>query len=62
MQPSSSNSKKTLGEAILEARGLFSEEKRYWIGVGALIGFCVLFNILFIVTLAYLNRKYCVSL
>jgi hypothetical protein len=46
-----------LGEALLRARGLFPESYWYWIGVGALIGYTVLFNILFTFFLAYLNRK-----
>ncbi|XP_062148181.1 ABC transporter G family member 32 [Alnus glutinosa] len=44
-----------LGEALLRARGLFPESYWYWIGVGALIGYTVLFNILFTFFLAYLN-------
>ncbi|GLJ30773.1 hypothetical protein SUGI_0610320 [Cryptomeria japonica] len=54
-KPSSTTSNKTLGRAIIEARGLFAEARFYWIGIGALIGFCVIFNILFTLALAYLN-------
>lgn len=57
MQPSSTTSNKTLGNAIIEMRGLFAEARFYWIGIGALIGFCAIFNILFTLALAYLNRK-----
>ena len=31
---------------------------RYWIGVGALIGFVLLFNAAFTLALTYLNRGY----
>lgn len=44
-----------LGEAILKARSLFSEGYWYWIGVGALLGYTVLFNALFTFFLYYLN-------
>ncbi|KAH9301332.1 hypothetical protein KI387_012915, partial [Taxus chinensis] len=54
-RPSRTVSNKTLGHTIIEARGLFAEARFYWIGVGALIGFCVLFNILFTLALSYLN-------
>ncbi|KAH9321633.1 hypothetical protein KI387_016272 [Taxus chinensis] len=54
-KPSSTTLNKTLGHEIIEARGLFAEARFYWIGVGALIGFCVVFNILFTLALTYLN-------
>ena len=57
MQPSTSTSNDTLGKTIIEARGLFAEVKFYWIGIGALIGFCIIYNILFTLALAYLNRE-----
>ncbi|KAI5320501.1 PREDICTED: ABC transporter [Prunus dulcis] len=44
-----------LGEALLRARSLFPESYWYWIGAGALLGYTVLFNILFTFFLAYLN-------
>eukprot|EP00253_Pinus_taeda_P001138 PITA_01138 len=56
-KPVSNSSNKTVGRAVLESRGLFAEAKFYWIGVGALIGFCVLFNILYTVALACLNQR-----
>ena len=52
------NSNKTLGIQTLESRGFFTQAYWYWIGVGALIGFMFLFNIVFTVALAYLNREY----
>eukprot|EP01018_Ginkgo_biloba_P004062 Gb_34645 [translate_table: standard] len=45
----------TLGIVVLESRGIFAHEYWYWIGIGALIGYCILFNIIFPMTLAYLN-------
>lgn len=45
----------SLGEALLKVRSLFPDRYWYWIGVGALIGYTVLFNILFTFFLTYLN-------
>lgn len=45
----------TIGTAVLKAHGFFTEERWYWISIGALIGFAILFNTLFTVALAYLN-------
>ncbi|KAI5072441.1 hypothetical protein GOP47_0012547 [Adiantum capillus-veneris] len=49
------NGTTTAGVFVLERRGLFSESYRYWIGIGALIGFIALFNLLFTVVLSYLG-------
>ncbi|KAK4604273.1 hypothetical protein RGQ29_012679 [Quercus rubra] len=49
------NSNSGLGEALLRARSLFPESYWYWIGVGAMIGYTVLLNMLFTLFLAYLN-------
>ncbi|GLJ47627.1 hypothetical protein SUGI_1006080 [Cryptomeria japonica] len=54
-KPSSTTSNETLGHAIIEARGLFAEARFYWIGIRSLIGFCVIFNILFTLALTVLN-------
>ncbi|XP_030489590.2 ABC transporter G family member 32 [Cannabis sativa] len=48
-------SSSTLGEALLKARSLFSESYWYWIGVGALLGYTLLFNLMFTFFLSYLN-------
>ena len=45
-----------LGIDVLKSRGMFTEAKWYWIGVGALLGYVVLFNILFTFALSYLKR------
>ncbi|KAL0354631.1 UNVERIFIED_CONTAM: ABC transporter G family member 36 [Sesamum radiatum] len=44
-----------LGVAVLKQFDVFPEEKWYWIGIAALFGFTVLFNILFTIALVYLN-------
>ena len=51
------NSNKTLGIQILESRGFFTHAYWYWIGIGALIGFMILFNIIYTLALTYLNRE-----
>ncbi|CAN1747657.1 Pleiotropic drug resistance protein 2 [Linum perenne] len=47
----------TVGKAFLRVRGMFVENKWYWISIGMLIGFTVLYNILFVLALTYLDRK-----
>ncbi|RXI05820.1 hypothetical protein DVH24_017862 [Malus domestica] len=44
-----------LGEALLKARSLFPQSYWFWIGAGALLGYTILFNVLFTFFLAYLN-------
>ncbi|PKA67166.1 ABC transporter G family member 39 [Apostasia shenzhenica] len=45
----------TIGKAILKSRAMFVNGYWYWICIGALYGFAILFNILFILALTYLN-------
>ncbi|XP_019439503.1 PREDICTED: ABC transporter G family member 32 [Lupinus angustifolius] len=45
----------TLGKAILKVRSMYPESYWYWIGLGALVGYTILFNTLFTIFLAYLN-------
>ncbi|KAI4348999.1 hypothetical protein L6164_009658 [Bauhinia variegata] len=45
----------TVGEVLLKSRGFFTDGYWFWICIGALFGFSLLFNFLFIVALAYLN-------
>ncbi|XP_019192543.1 PREDICTED: ABC transporter G family member 32 isoform X2 [Ipomoea nil] len=52
---SSNNSNLNLGEAVLRARSLFPQSYWYWIGLGALLGYTILFNSLFTFFLAYLD-------
>ncbi|OVA06530.1 ABC transporter-like [Macleaya cordata] len=47
--------KEPLGVAVLKSRGLFAEPYWYWIGVGALFGYVLLFNLFFTLALTYLN-------
>ncbi|KAJ0028865.1 hypothetical protein Pint_35967 [Pistacia integerrima] len=45
----------TVGEALLKARGFFTDEYWFWICIAALFGFSFLFNILFVGALTYLS-------
>lgn len=47
----------TVGKVLLQSRGFFTDEYWFWICVGALFGFSLLFNVLFISALTFLNRK-----
>ncbi|KAB5513950.1 hypothetical protein DKX38_027856 [Salix brachista] len=49
------NSTESLGVTVLKSRGIFPEAQWYWIGIGALIGYTLLFNFLFTLALKYLN-------
>ncbi|XP_030973216.1 pleiotropic drug resistance protein 1-like [Quercus lobata] len=49
------NSTEPLGIEVLKSRGFFTHAYWYWIGVGALIGFILLFNAAFTLALTYLN-------
>jgi hypothetical protein len=44
--------------ALLESSDIFTDKNWYWIGVAALLGFTIFFNVLFTLSLMYLNRKY----
>ncbi|EEF30370.1 ATP-binding cassette transporter, putative [Ricinus communis] len=48
-------SQPTVGKVLLKMRGMFLEEYWYWISVAALVGFSLLFNILFVWALTYLD-------
>ncbi|XP_077234885.1 ABC transporter G family member 39-like isoform X2 [Tasmannia lanceolata] len=45
----------TIGKALLKSRSLFVDEYWFWISIGALIGFSLLYNVCFVVALTYLN-------
>lgn len=49
------NSNETLGVAILKSRGFLAHAYWYWIGIAALLGFVVLFNLGFTLALTFLN-------
>lgn len=52
------NTTTTLGVEVLLSRGLFVHGYWYWIGIGALLGFVVLFNSLFIMAITFLDRMF----
>jgi len=43
----------TIGKAILKLKGSFSGQWGYWLAIGAMIGFIILFNILFLCALTF---------
>ncbi|XP_074577986.1 ABC transporter G family member 31 [Curcuma longa] len=45
----------SLGEAALKEYGMFTKNYWFWIGICALFGYTILFNILFTIFLTYLN-------
>ncbi|KZV20014.1 pleiotropic drug resistance protein 1-like [Dorcoceras hygrometricum] len=48
-------STESVGLSVLKSRGIFPEARWYWIGVGAIIGYTLLFNFLVTLALTYLN-------
>lgn len=54
----SSDNVTTLGIAILENMDIPTQRRWFWIGVVSLLGFAVLFNILFTFVLMYFDRKF----
>jgi hypothetical protein len=53
----SSDGSNSLGVATLNIFDVYAEKYWYWIGVAALLGFTILYNVLFTLALMYLNRK-----
>ncbi|KAL2344926.1 hypothetical protein Fmac_006211 [Flemingia macrophylla] len=49
------NSTEPLGVEVLKSRGFFTQSYWYWIAVGALIGYTLLFNFGYILALVYLS-------
>ncbi|CAO2839377.1 unnamed protein product [Amaranthus hypochondriacus] len=45
----------TVGKVILASRGFFKEQSWFWICIGALMGFSIIFNLLYILSLTFLN-------
>lgn len=56
LQVSPSNA--TIGNEVLMVHGLNYSDSFYWISVGALIGFWLIFNIGFTFSLSYSKRKF----
>lgn len=48
-----------LAVAVLESLEVYRNNNWYWIGAGGLLGFIILFNVLFTLALTYPNRKSC---
>ncbi|KAK7336923.1 hypothetical protein VNO77_17476 [Canavalia gladiata] len=49
------NSTEPLGVEILKSRGFFTQSYWYWICIGALVGYTLLFNFCYMLALSYLN-------
>ncbi|CAN4120751.1 unnamed protein product [Withania somnifera] len=49
------NGTEPLGVAVVKSQGFFPDAYWYWIAIGALAGFTILFNIAYSLALAYLN-------
>ncbi|KAJ8755785.1 hypothetical protein K2173_024329 [Erythroxylum novogranatense] len=49
------NSREPLGVEVLKSRGFFTEGYWYWIGVGALLGYTLLFNFIYVLALSFLK-------
>ncbi len=48
---------KPLGVQVLESRGQFAHAYWYWIGIAALVGFTIVFNIGFTLAIAFMPRE-----
>lgn len=51
------NTAEPLGVVILKSRGFFPSPSWYWIGVGVLLGYVLLFNFCFSLALGFFNRE-----
>ncbi|XP_016551122.2 pleiotropic drug resistance protein 1 [Capsicum annuum] len=49
------NTTDSLGDLVVRSRGFFPNAYWYWIGISALVGFSIIFNICYSVALGYLN-------
>ncbi|XP_047264907.1 pleiotropic drug resistance protein 1 [Capsicum annuum] len=49
------NETEPLGTSVVSSRGFFPDAYWYWISIGALVGFTIIFNIAYSLALAYLN-------
>jgi hypothetical protein len=57
VQPNPADTTTTVGVATLLSRGQYAHDYWYWISVGALIGFFVVFNIGFTLSLGFMPGK-----
>ncbi|KAK3127191.1 hypothetical protein QOZ80_7AG0569620 [Eleusine coracana subsp. coracana] len=46
---------RTVGKAILKFKGYFSGQWGYWLSIGAIVGYIILFNIFFLCALTFLS-------
>ncbi|KAG8080343.1 hypothetical protein GUJ93_ZPchr0007g5960 [Zizania palustris] len=46
----------TIGKAFLKSKGYFTGEWGYWLSIAAMIGFMIIFNILYLCALTFLNN------
>eukprot|EP01018_Ginkgo_biloba_P004077 Gb_33043 [translate_table: standard] len=46
----------TLGQLVMKSRGIFPHAYWYWIGIGGLMSYSILFNILYTMALTYLKQ------
>ncbi|KAJ9178959.1 hypothetical protein P3X46_010800 [Hevea brasiliensis] len=53
--PANSNSSDSLGVQFMKSRGFFPNAYWYWLGVGALAGYILLFNLAYAVALTFLD-------
>lgn len=54
---SEANASRSLGVEVLESIGYFTGSYWYWIGLGALLGMIVVFNVLSTLAMTYLGRE-----
>ncbi|KAJ9692264.1 hypothetical protein PVL29_011366 [Vitis rotundifolia] len=55
MNKRASDNSTRLGDAVLDAFDVFHDKNWFWIGAAAILGFAILFNVLFTFSLMYLN-------
>uniref|UniRef100_F6HYA5 ABC transporter domain-containing protein n=1 Tax=Vitis vinifera TaxID=29760 RepID=F6HYA5_VITVI len=55
MNKRASDNSTRLGDSVLDAFDVFHDKNWFWIGAAALLGFAILFNVLFTFSLMYLN-------
>lgn len=48
----------TLGRSIITSGGFYAESYWYWIAVAALVGFILVFNLCYVLSLGLLDREY----
>lgn len=48
----------TVGLAVLDSRGLFKEDWWRWVGIGVLLGYAILFNVLVLLAQTFLGREF----